>query len=118
MRPFPGPGGEWQVDSAGSYPIWSRSGHELFYLSGGRIMVGEYSANGASFVPGKPRVWSEHRLLDLGSPPVMTYEVAPDGKRFAVVLYADGTTEEKPITHITFLLNFFDYLRQRVPLPK
>jgi hypothetical protein len=30
-----------------------------------------------------------------------TYDLAPDGKRFAVALYADGTSEPKPITHVT-----------------
>jgi hypothetical protein len=35
-----------------------------------------------------------------------------------VVLYADGTTEEKSITHVTFLLNFFDELRRKVPSGK
>jgi serine/threonine-protein kinase len=118
VRPFPGPGGQWQIDSKGNYPIWSRSGHELFYLSDRRIMVAEYSATGATFAPGKPRLWSDKRLLDLGSPPVMTYDVAPDGKRFAVILYTDGTAEEKPVTQVTFLLNFFDELRRRVPVGK
>jgi hypothetical protein len=32
-----------------------------------------------------------------------------------VVLNADGTADPKPITHVTFLLNFFDELRRRVP---
>jgi hypothetical protein len=40
---------------------------------------------------------------------------APDGKRVAVILNADGTTDRPPITHLTFLLNFFDELRRRVP---
>lgn len=52
-----------------------------------------------------------------GSPPALTFDLAPDSKRFAVVLYADGTTEEKPITHVTFLRNLFDELRRRVPPP-
>jgi Tol biopolymer transport system component len=115
VRPFPGPGGQWQIDSAGRFPIWSKNGRELFFLAGGRIMVADYTARGDSFVAGKPRVWSEKPLLDLGSPPTFTYDVAPDGKRFAVVLYPDGTAEETPITHVTFLLNFFDELRRRVP---
>jgi hypothetical protein len=38
-----------------------------------------------------------------------------DGKRVAVVLYADGTAELKRSTSLTFLLNFFDELRWRVP---
>jgi hypothetical protein len=46
------------------------------------------------------------------------YDAAPDGKRLAVVLHADGTVEEKPVTQVIFLLNFFDYLRRRVPLGK
>jgi hypothetical protein len=44
------------------------------------------------------------------------YDVAPDGKRLAVVLYEDGTAQQNPITHATFLLNFFDYLRRKVPV--
>jgi serine/threonine-protein kinase len=116
VRSFPGPGGQWQVSTGqDEFPIWSRNGHELFFLTDNRIMVAGYTANGDSFVPDKPRVWSERPLLDLGSPPVPTYDAAPDGKHFAVVLYADGTAEEKPITHVTFLLNLFDELRRKVP---
>jgi serine/threonine-protein kinase len=79
-------------------------------------MVVEYTVRGDSFVAGRPRVWSEQHMLDLISPPVPSYDLAPDGKRFAVILYADGTAEEKPITHVTFLLNFFDELRRRAPV--
>ena len=77
------------------------------------LPVAEYSAKGDSFTARKPRVWSETRLLDA---PFSVYDLAPDGRRFAVVLYTDGTAEQKPITHLTFLQNFFDYLRQRVPV--
>ena len=34
VRPFPGPGGQWQVSTAGGgSPRWRRDGKELFYLS-------------------------------------------------------------------------------------
>jgi len=33
-------------------------------------------------------------------------------------LYADGTWEQKPATSLTFLLNFFDELRRRVPVER
>jgi WD40 repeat protein len=41
VRPFPGPGGSWQISTdGGTNPIWSRSAHDLFYISNGRrIMV-------------------------------------------------------------------------------
>jgi Tol biopolymer transport system component len=117
VRPFPGPGSGWQISTAGGgYPIWSHNGRELFFRGPDlRIMVAAYTVTGDAFVVGKPRVWSEQRLLDLGSPPVPTYDLAPDGKRFAVILYPDGTAEQKPVTQLTFLLNFFDELRRRVP---
>ena len=120
VRPFRGPGGPWLVDSDGGYPVWPRKGHELFYvsLSSRRMMAVGYSVQGDSFVPDKPRLWSEKPLLPSLSPVTSTYDVAPDGKRFAVVLYEDGTAEEKPIRHVTFLLNFFDELRRKAPPTK
>jgi Tol biopolymer transport system component/predicted Ser/Thr protein kinase len=114
--PFPGPGGGWLISRRGSDAIWSRNGHELFFLEDDRtIMVTGYTAKGDAFEFSKPRMWSQHPVLDLGSPPVGVYDVAPDGKRVAVVLNSDGTADPKPITHLTFLVDFFDELRRRVP---
>jgi serine/threonine-protein kinase len=113
VQPFPGPGGKIPISTGGgSYPIWSRNGRDLFFLGPDqRIIVVSYTARGDSFVAGKPHVWSEKRLLDR---PYETYDLAPDGERFAVILYADGTAE--PITQLTVLLNFFDELKRRVPV--
>jgi len=112
VRPFPGPGAEALISTAGGrFPIWSDNGRELFFLSlDRRIMVASYTANKDSFTAGKPRVWSERRLADI---PVSPYDLAPDGKRFAVVLPADGNAEDEqtPTGSITLLLNFFDELR-------
>ena len=82
------------------------------------MMIADYSVNGDSFVPDKPRVWSDRLLLPNLVPVTPTYDITPDGKRFAVVLYEDGTAQERPITHVTFLLNFFDELQRRVPEAK
>jgi hypothetical protein len=79
-------------------------------------MFTSYTANGDAFEWSTPRVWSAKRLLVPGAPPYLTFDIAPDGKRAAVVLYSDGSAEEKPITNVTFLLNFFDYLRRKVPV--
>jgi len=74
-------------------------------------MVIRYSARGDSFTADKPRVWSETLLVEA---PIRVYDLAPDGKRFAAILYADGT-DQKPFTHLTVLLNFFDELKRRLP---
>jgi serine/threonine-protein kinase len=119
VRPFPGLGAKRKISIGGGWdPIWSPNGHELFYLSflDRRIMVVDYTSSGDSFVAGKPRVWSNKQvLLNLGGGPLWPYGLAPGGKRFAVLLYPDGTAEAKPTAQLTFLLNFVDYLRQRVP---
>lgn len=45
----------------------------------------------------------------------MNYDVAPDSKRIIALLPTGETEGSKPLTHLTFLLNFFDELRRRVP---
>ncbi|MGA8593413.1 MAG: hypothetical protein WB676_01605 [Bryobacteraceae bacterium] len=117
VRPFPGPGGKSPISTGGGrFPIWSRKARKLFLLGpDGRITMVGYTATGDSFVAGKPEVWSRKSLLVLvGARP---YDLAPDDKRFAVVLYPDGTAEQeaKPVTSVTVILNFFDELRRRVP---
>jgi WD40 repeat protein len=116
VRPFPGPGAKWRVsNTGGTHPVWSRNGRDLLYLDRytKRLMVVSYKAVGDSFLPGEPAVWSEKPVVDLGE--LYSYDVAPDGKRVAVVLYPDGTAQQKPATSLTFLLNFFDELKRRVP---
>jgi serine/threonine-protein kinase len=80
----------------------------LFETLDNRVMAVSYTAQGESFAAGKPRVWSETRLLNVIGIPV--YDLAPDGKRIAAILAGD----QGP-THLTFLLNFFDELRRRAP---
>jgi hypothetical protein len=42
-------------------------------------------------------------------------DIAPDGRRFLVLMPAEGAEEQKAQNHVTFLLNFFDELRRKVP---
>jgi serine/threonine-protein kinase len=116
VRPFPGPGGRWQVSTGGGVlPLWSRDGRELLFQNlDGRVMAVSYTARGDAFEAGKPRVWAETRLRSIGSP---NYDLAPDGKRLAAIL-ADEANAEKPPTHLTFLLGFFDELRRKAPAAK
>ena len=118
VRSFPGRGGQKQISSGGGiFPTWSRNGRELFYRArDNRIMVASYAAKGDSFVAEKPRVWSQAPIGDTGVWP--NFDLAPDGTRFAVLMAAEGTAKEKPPTQVTFLLNFSDELRRRVPVGK
>ena len=117
VRPFPAPGGRWQVSTGGGrIPLWSRDGRELLFQTlDGRVMAVSYTAKGESFAPGKPRVWTETRLRIIGT--LSNYDLAPDSKRLAAFV-SDVASGEKPVTHLTFLLHFSDELRRRAPAGK
>jgi Tol biopolymer transport system component len=112
--PASGQGGLSQVSNGGGGTnvfgiAWSRTAHELYYQSGDQIMAVNYSVKGDAFVPEKPRVW----ISKIGGP---QWDLAPDGKRVAVVTpIASAQTPQQDHT-IVFLLNFLDYLKQQVPL--
>jgi serine/threonine-protein kinase len=115
VRPFPsGSGGKWPISSGGGlYARWSNNGRELFFeTADNRIMVVDYTVDGASFVPGKPRIWSDKQLFFTGTSNI---DIAPDGKRFAVFALPEAAPGEKSSVHVTVLLNFFDELRRRIP---
>ena len=116
VRPFPGPGGRWQVSTGGgSSPQWSRDGRELPFLTRERrVMAADYTAKGDTFAAGKPRVCSETHLSNLG---FTGYDLAADGKRLAAFL-ADETEAGKLPTSLTVLVNFGDELRRKAPMGK
>ena len=113
VRAFPDTGGKWQISNSGGVkPVWSRNGRELFFQSNdNRIMAVSYTVRSGSLAANKPRLWSEKSFATRGVVP--TFDLAPDGKRFAVMMEAEG---EGPRSQVTFLLNFFDEVRRRAPV--
>lgn len=116
VRAFPPPasglGGKWQISNNGGIgPSWSRNGRELIYRAGDQLMAVNYSASGGSFVAEKPRVWIEKL-------PGTNWDLAPDGKRVVVLTPVGSTQGSKAEHEVTFLFNFFDELRRRVPVAK
>ena len=74
-------------------------------------MVAGYTADGDSFTPGKPQAWPEVTIIPSAR---RDFHVAPDGKHVAVILPGGGE-KQKPITQLTFLMNFFDELQRKAP---
>jgi hypothetical protein len=79
-------------------------------------MVADYTATDVAFSSRKPRVWSDRQIRQVGN--TLSFAIAPDGKRFAVFPVPEATAQDKGAAHVTFLLNFFDELRRRVPAVK
>jgi Tol biopolymer transport system component len=118
VRPFPCPGGKWQVSTGGGLlPKWSRNGKELFYRTDdSQIMVVTYTASGDSFHADKPRLWSPSEFTNRGLG-FYNFDLHPDGKRFAV-LKSQGTEQAAGVNKVSFIFNFFDEIRRRVPTGK
>jgi Tol biopolymer transport system component len=117
VQPFPGPGEKIAISAgSGEFPAWARNSRELFFMSGNLIMSVDYSTTGGTFKPGKPRVWSHQPILEVDGP-FQPYEPAPDSKRCAVLLYPNGTADQRSALHLTFILNFGESLRQRAGVP-
>jgi serine/threonine-protein kinase len=114
VRPFPGPGGEWQISTGGAaFPEWSRNGKELFYRASQGIMVVGYTVSGNSFHADKPRLWSPGQLMDRGI--YGNSSLHPDGKRFAVLKPGNAEIAPPPMNRVSFIFNFFDELRRKLP---
>ena len=73
------------------------------------MMIVAYSAGAEMFMPGKPRLWTEKKDLGL-------FDLAPEGTRFVIVQSESSPAVQKSTTQVTFLLNFFDEIRRRIPL--
>jgi Tol biopolymer transport system component/predicted Ser/Thr protein kinase len=116
VRAFPDTGGKWPVSNDGGVqPIWSRTSKELFFRSrDNQTMVTGYTVNGDSFVPEKPRVWSEKRMASFGNL-APSFDLAPDGKRIAAIMSSELPKDQQARNHAIFVENFFDELRRRVP---
>ena len=111
VRPFPGPGGKWQVSAAGGlWPKWSRTRSELlFETRGGEIMVASYTAEGDSFRAERPVPWSDVRFLWTAIT-VNNIDLHPDGERVALRLAGDESRDAPDSVVVVF--NFFDELRR------
>ena len=75
-------------------------------------MVVDYSVNGETFSVGKPRRWSDTPINLAGGTP--NFDVAPDGKRIIAIPMGEQETGKGNL-HATFLINFFDEVKRRMP---
>jgi serine/threonine-protein kinase len=109
IRPYAGPGVPVRVSTKGGIePVWSRTGHELYYLEGQRVMAVAVST-GSTF-GFKPPTWlfdSRYRIF--GQP--WSYDVAADG-RFLMI---KQTTEARTSPQVVVVLNWHEELRRLVP---
>ena len=109
--------GRWQVSTAGgTSPLWARDGRELFYLDlANRLTAARVQTSGAKFIAGNPA-----RVLNAAyaEAPVWqrAYDASPDVQRFLMIKEQAGDPNVKP-AGLVVVLNWFEELRQRGPMP-
>jgi serine/threonine protein kinase/Tol biopolymer transport system component len=118
VRPFPGPGGKWQISAGASDdPMWSAARRELFFASspGLLLMSVGYSVDGDSFRADKPKPVSETRFAVRPRTPSRDIALHPDGQRFAIAPVVETATAR--LDKVVFVFNFLDELR-RIAAPR
>jgi serine/threonine-protein kinase len=115
VRPFPGPGGRWQISKeGGGQAIWSKDGRQLFYRQADQVWVVDVRTEG-SFSVGKPRLLFEQRDL-VGGYPIRGWDLWPDGQAFLMV--KAGEVKPQPATEIILVQNWLEELKRLVPAGK
>jgi Tol biopolymer transport system component len=102
VAPFPGPGGKWQISTAGgTKPRWRHDGSEIFYLTpDSKLMVASVSGKGAGFDVGVVKQLFATRIVTFAG--FYQYDVSADGQRFLI----NTTPEQSASAPITVVLNW------------
>jgi Tol biopolymer transport system component len=101
VAPFPGPGGKWQISTAGGYfPRWRHDGSEIFYLSpDNRLVTASVNGKGPGFEVGAVKPLFATRTVFAAG---YQYDVSADGQRFLI----NAAPEQTASSPITVVLNW------------
>ncbi|MDA2930126.1 protein kinase [Acidobacteria bacterium AH-259-O06] len=109
VKPYPGEGGIVPISTdGGSEPVWARSGKELFYRNGDKMMVVSIQTE-PIFKAQRPKLLFEGSYSYADISRTSSYDVAPDGQRFVMV---KSNEEERSPTQINVVLNWFEELNR------
>jgi serine/threonine protein kinase/Tol biopolymer transport system component len=103
VQPFPGPGRQWPVSTAGGTdPRWRADGKELFFIGlDGKLMAAPVGMSGSTFEAGAPAALFQTRMAVGGAANLkQQYAVSRDGRFLVNVPFETSTAP------ITLILNW------------
>jgi Tol biopolymer transport system component len=117
VEPFPSTRAKYRISSRGLQPLWSPDGKELFYSAGGAgglLVVTVTTARGFEFsspvqIPGPFQL--------SGPSAARAYDIMPNGQRLIGII-PSGQGQAGVSAQIQVVLNWFEELKQHVPLNK
>jgi len=111
VQTFPLSDHQWTISTAGGYePRWRADGRELYYLSADQKLMVVDVTGGPAF--GAPRVLFQTHLPSEVTFFRTHYIADRDGRRFLI----NTPTGDQPTSSISVVLNWFEVLKQRVPM--
>jgi len=115
IRPFPGPGGKWQVSgNGGMQPLWSKNGKHLFYRWWDQMWAVDIQT-GSSFSISNRRMLFVRPGYGWGHP-IRSYDLSLDGQQFLMI--KPEQRKPSPITEMILIQNWFEELKRLVPTGK
>ena len=103
----------WRISPAGgTHPRWGPDGNELFFIDQSGLMVAAVGDNPAMAAAGASRAWARPAP---GGEDVVDYDVAPDGKRFLVILSKRSASTAPALIVVR---NWLDEVRARLKPPR
>jgi Tol biopolymer transport system component/predicted Ser/Thr protein kinase len=113
VQAFPQLSEKWTISTDGGIePVWARSGRELFYRKGDKMMAVDVRMAPA-FAANSPHALFDDQYARLvwGE---ADYDVSPDGQRFLMI-----TGEPQPLLNeLQLVVNWLAELKRRVPAPR
>ncbi len=128
VQPFPPTGAKYQLtQDGGTYPLWSPDARHIFYRRPFPTAVQGQGGQGGlmeiEVETGPPFEFGNERTLPIEDFLIFSfhrdYDITPDGERFLMVFPTDpaGAGTETSAEQINIVLNWFEELKERVPVP-
>jgi len=123
VRPFPNvDDGPWKISAEGGFfPRWSPDGRELYYINEFSLWVAAVNTEKA-FQRSQPKMLFQipHVVFNSMGLAGITWDVHPDGDRFLMLKPPANIDSESASLFpdkINIVLNWFEELKQKVPVP-
>ena len=96
--------------------VWSPDGRELFYRGETDLMVAQVDTE-PTFSSRTPEVLFDLSRYLVGA--ARDFDLAPDGERFIFLKSgtAEQTSDDADFSRLIFVVNWFEELTERVPVP-
>jgi serine/threonine protein kinase/Tol biopolymer transport system component len=124
LQPFPDVDkGKWQVsNSGGGSPRWSPDSRELYYLTEDNVVMAVTVQTKPNFSLGTPMELFKSIYIGVGPTSGIPFDIHPDDKRFLMINprrprpKASEEDHSPPQRKINIVLNWFEELKERVPV--